>query len=169
MYSIYPKLRRKFKKGYGDKGMEPMNEYIMEKYCLRKEEQIVYKLEGTISQKVPKVYEWIRVQKGTIYITSERIIALGRFDVCPHTSFAYWVLTEGSTKSRKKAEKSYIYSSTACYGYKFPTSSLRRLKKDTRKLTYFCGESRIKIIPSRKENLDRLFTILEETQIRKNV
>jgi hypothetical protein len=78
-------------------------------------------------------------------------------------------LTEGGTKSRKKAEKSYIYNSTACYGYKFPTSSLRRLKKNTRKLTYFSGESRIKIIPSRKENLDRLVTILEETQTRKNV
>ena len=170
MFSIYPKLRSKLSKIYGDEGMRVMNKHILEKYCLEEGEQILYELDGIIRQKVPKKYAWIMVgnlrQAGTIYITNKRIVAHGRLDLSPHESFLRVIITDGGgTKDPKKAEKAYINDSAPCYGYEFPINDLHGLKKDYRKIIYFSGNSRIKINLSRKEdNGDKLFEILDKFQ-----
>jgi len=167
MLSIYPKIRLKLSKIYGDEGMRVMNKYILEKSCLDEGEQIIYELNGTIRQKFLKKYT-IKVLHGTIYVTNSRIIAHGKFEFRLYQSAGAVIF--GTTKSPKKAKIAYISRSGPCYGYPFPIKNLHGLRHY--ELSYSVKHynkivSRITIIASKKEeHRDKLFAILDKFQIR---
>jgi len=169
MLSIYPKIRPKFSKIYGDEGMLVMHKYILEKFCLDEGEQIIYELNGKIRQKVPKKYT-INILHGIIYVTNSRIIAQGKFKFELYQSAGAVIF--GSTKSPKKAKIAYFSSSRPCYGYQFPIKNLHYLYNyNNRNLSYSVNDKRVSTITifvSKKEHHgDKLFTILDKFQIRK--
>jgi len=174
MLSIYPKIRYKFSKIYGDEGMSVMNKYILEKFCLDEGEQIIYELNGKIRQKVPKKYT-IKILHGTIYVTNSRIIAHGKFEFRLYQSAGEAIFLGGSTKSPKKAKNAYFSSSGPCYGYQFPIKNLHYLYNyNNRNLSYSVKQDdnivsdTITIFVSKKEHHgDKLFAILDKFQIRK--
>jgi hypothetical protein len=171
MLSIYPNIRSKFRKIYGDEGMQVMNKNILEKFCLDEGEQIIYELNGTIGKKVPKKYT-IKVLHGTIYVTNYRIVVHGKL------VFELEVDTGGSFKNPKEAKIAYISNSTPCYGYSFPIKNLHGLINPSAfnnyNLSYsvkqdenlYSDDCRITIDASKKEEHgDKLFAILDKFQI----
>ena len=120
MFSIYPKMRvkfSKFRKIFGNEGLQVMDKYILEKVGLDKEEQILFEFRGKISKKVPKKYTF-KVFKGSIYVTNHRIIAHG---------IGFFQLSQAignSFKSPRKAFEAYISEFKPCYGYPFPIKNL---------------------------------------------
>jgi fructosamine-3-kinase len=179
MLSIYPKIRRKFSKIYGDEGTRVMHKYILEKFCLDKGEQIIYELNGKIRQKVPKKYT-INVLHGTIYLTNYRIVAHGKFAFIPYQSTGgviFDLCIGGSSKAPKEAKIAYISRSTPCYGYSFPIKNLYGLINpsafNNHNLSYsvkqdenlYNDDCRITIDASKKEDYgDKLFAILDKFQ-----
>jgi hypothetical protein len=171
MLSIYPNIRRKFRKIYGDEGMQVMNKSILETFCLDEEEQIIYELNGTIRKKIPKKYT-IKVLHGTIYVTNYRIVVHGKI------VFELEVAINESFKSPKEAEIAYISNSTPCYGYPFPIKNLHGLINpsdfNNHNLSYsvkqdenlYSDDCIITIDASKKEDHgDKLFAILDKFQM----
>ena len=171
MLSIYPNIRGKFRKIYGDEEMQVMNKNILEKFCLDEGEQLIYELNEVIRKKVPKKYT-IKVLHGTIYITNYRIIAHGKF------VFELELAIGGSFKNPKEAKIAYISNSTPCYGYLFPIKNLHGLINpsafNNHNLSYsvkqdedlYSDDCRITIVASKKEDHgDKLFAILDKFQI----
>ncbi len=170
MLSIYPNIRSKFRKIYGDEGMQVMNKNILEKFCLDEGEQIIYELNGTIRKKVPKKYT-IKVLYGTIYVTNYRIVVHGKF------VFEIEVAFGGSFRNPKETKIAYISNSTPCYGYAFPIRNLHGLINpsafNNHNLSYsvkqdenlYSDDCRITIDASKKEDYgEKLFAILDKFQ-----
>lgn len=151
MLSIYTPIRKKFKKIYGDGYIRRMDKYILEKYCLYEGEQILYELNGTISQmyKTKKKYN-CQVKDGTLYFTNNRIVAQG----------------EIALNVPEKMKEAYISHSSNWYGYWFPIKVSPPVITDDQKISYFSriSESRITIIPSEKG--DHLGKITEYLRIK---
>ena len=167
MLSIYPAIRSKFKKIYGDERIRIMDKYILEKYCLYEEEQIIYELNGTIHQVFKRRNKNnCQVKNGTLYITNYRILAQGKieFSMSANDKFGMWFITIlYAFNSPKKIEDAYIDHSSNCYGYWFPVKVSPPLIKDNRKISYFSkiSESTITIIPSKKgDHVSKLYEII---------
>lgn len=159
MLSIYPKIRHKFGKVFGNEGLQVMDKYILEKFCLKKGEQIIHEFKGTIKKKIPQKY-MAKVVNGTIYVTNRRIIAQGS-------------LVFESHQSTGEAKFGYIFGSKPCYGYLFPIKNLYKLTplsgSKNRKLSYFgLRKSKITInVPKKEITLDKLHAFLNDFQTQK--
>jgi hypothetical protein len=165
MISIYPKIRHKFIKIYGEKGIRVMDKYILEKYSLNIGEKIIYELNGTISQVSSKnsgISHNMNVSGGTIYITNQKIVAHGKFRYLPYKS----VSRDITHPLEHPTKREFLYRTVSCYGYKFPIYKLHGLEKDKRRLSYFCDNNKIYITPLKmEEHVDKLFTFLNQFQI----
>ena len=166
MISIYPEIRVKFNKIYGDQGMRVMDKHILERYSLNWDEKIIYEFNGKISGLVEK-HAGMRV-KGRIYITNQKIIAQGTFwflDI--DTSIKREIKESWIGSQRRKVKHAFLMRKMSTYGYHFPTYNFNRLKMGKRKLRYYSGKNLIKITPSEMENhRDKLFAILDQFQTR---
>ena len=167
MLEIYPKIKSKFRKVYGNEGSRVMDKYILEKFGLDEGEQILFEFDGEILLTALKQFKF-EVNKGRIFVTNHRLIAHGN---------CLFTLIVGAGNER--AFRSYISTDHTylkpCYGYSFPIKNLYSLtplsdfqrQNKKRKLTYFSIGRKIEINPSKKENtLDRLYEILNEFQMR---
>lgn len=167
MLSIYSELGNRLSVIYGAEGMREMDKYLLEKYCFSQGEQIIYELNGRISQLSD---DFIGRVKGTIYITNSGIIAHGKFNSYPLKGGSGSLVP--STFQRRtwglspKGKQDFLIRSLAQYGYTFPTVNLHGLKMSNRKLSYSSSNNdRIRIIPSRiEEHRDKLFAILSKFQ-----
>lgn len=174
MLEIYPKIKSKFRKVYGNEGSRVMDKYILEKFGLDEGEQILFEFDGEILLTALKQFKF-EVNKGRIFVTNHRLIAHGN---CLFT-LNVGVVSQRAFKVHLSAGHSYF---KPCYGYSFPTKNLSSLtplsnfqrQNKKRKLTYFSAEKieyfsavKIEINISKKENtLDRLYEILNEFQMR---
>lgn len=168
MSSIYPRMRHKFsrfRKIFGNEGLQVMDKYILEKFGLDKEEKILIEFKGKISKKVPKKYTF-KVFKGSIYVTNHRIIAhgIGFFQISDTIG--------NSFKSPKKAFDAYLSEFKPCYGFSFPIKNLYNLiplpGSKNRMLRYFILQKRKITINASKnrDTRDKLLSILNEFQTR---
>ncbi|MHA1234983.1 MAG: hypothetical protein ACTSO6_06720 [Promethearchaeota archaeon] len=175
MLWIYPKMRDKFRKVYGNEGLQVMDKHILEKFCLDEGEQIIHEFNGTLKLKAPKKYV-IRINNGYVYVTNHRIIAQGKLSFNLDLSAGKVVLeiVGPGTSSPLAAKIAYISSSKPCYGYPFGgikhISYLSFEKK--RKLTYSVLSEKIDITitMSKKDNTgDKLYQILDKFKAQNSV
>jgi len=167
MLNIYPKIRHKFRKVYGNEGIQVMDKYILEKFCLDEGEQILFEFGGEILQTVHKSFKF-EVNKGIIYVTNHRLIAHG---MCLFTLIV-GAGNERSFRSYISTDHSYL---KPCYGYSFPIKNLYSLTplshfqrhNKKQKLTYFSIGRKIEINISKKVGTgDKFLEILNEFQTR---
>lgn len=138
MNSIYPRMR----------SIE-MARYILEKYCLYRNEQIIYECRGDITQLsnslTGNTNVKVSVIGGIIFITNYRIIAQGTLTVKGGRFYSGGLIdlvispmTGGS--SRKKGKQSVINDSLdqelPCYGYQFKSRGHIKLKKKSNSVNY---------------------------------
>ncbi|MFW9968920.1 MAG: hypothetical protein ACFFDF_01885, partial [Candidatus Odinarchaeota archaeon] len=123
-----------------------ITKYIVEKYCLYDEEQILLEFHGDIKQ-VDDIHNniYVLVKGGTIFVTNYRIIAQGKLKAKGHSLNAYiWggpIIWSLSGSSKRAKSKNGIISSSAgqelpCYGYQFKRQNLMGLNKKTNSVRY---------------------------------
>ncbi|MHA1479642.1 MAG: hypothetical protein ACTSPU_15730 [Promethearchaeota archaeon] len=175
MLWIYPKMRDKLRKVYGNEGLRVMDKYILEKFCLDEGERIIHEFNGTLKLKAAKKYV-IRINNGYVYVTNHRIVAQGKISLDTDYSAKQAVLEFAgiSTKTPLGAKIAYLSGSKPCYGYYFGgvkhISYLSFEKK--RKLTYsvLSEEIDITINVSKKDNTgDKLYQILDKSKAQNSV
>ncbi|MFX0134604.1 MAG: BRCT domain-containing protein [Candidatus Hodarchaeota archaeon] len=146
MKSLYTKIWDKMGKLYGDEGRRMMERYIIEKFCLYSEEQILYECDGSVEQILSKQYK-ISVQSGSIFVTNMRIIAQGKFRkatltsgmgvlslLAPLEAFLDAITEPSKTKGIKQGLiDSSLQQELPCYGYMFPIKNIFDLRKETKK------------------------------------
>ncbi len=172
MRILYSNIWKKMGKLLGKGGRNRAGRYIVENYCLRGGEQILYEYEGAIKKKRPlqKPTLKISVSMGVVFITNHRIIAQGKLAVeellqarsAPTTIGGG---TSGSErhKERKTAKEYLSETSDLCFGYAFPIKPLSNLKRSGKKLSYNLVGGRI-TLTAKKEQIDKIFHILEQFQ-----
>ncbi|MFX1321022.1 MAG: hypothetical protein ACFFAQ_05185 [Promethearchaeota archaeon] len=158
MKELYNPFWSKMGKIYGDKNLAEMERYIIEKFCLYEEEQILYECKGNI--KLTEVItqnsgKWtsqplkISINSGDLFFTNYRIIAHGIFKISGgqkvNSFWDYIPLIEDlvdhftyfpfSGRSRRAKEKKHIidgsiYQELPCYGYQFPIKNHTGLSKN---------------------------------------
>ena len=74
--NIEGKVKKRAKKLYGDEKIKEMEKYIINKFCLLEDEQILFETEGRINIYHPPVK--ISIKSGKIFVTNYRLIAHGK-------------------------------------------------------------------------------------------
>ena len=136
MECIHKKLQKKMRKKYGIEEFRKMEKYILEKFCLKNGELILYECEGSLFKKVPRSYK-LSVRRGSIFITNRRIIAEGKLtasltlipEIRERTP-SDWIPIYGELKDLAKPSRKddvrarerliALSSEEGCYGYMFP-------------------------------------------------
>ena len=168
MSKFFNRMRHKiskFRKNFGNEGLQVMDKYILEKFGLEKEEKILFEFKGKISIRKPKKYKF-KVFKGPIYVTNHRIIAHGQgmFEIDQNIGMAF--------KRPMKAFAAHLSEFQPCYGYSFPIKNLYNLiplrESKNRMLKYLILEKRkVRITGLRNRDIrDELQAILNEFQKR---
>ncbi|UCC20498.1 MAG: hypothetical protein JSV62_04200 [Promethearchaeota archaeon] len=181
MKELYQAFRNKMVKIIGTEKLKEMEKYIIKKFCLYEEEQILYECEGEIKQKelfVDIVPLKISVSSGNLFFTNYRIIAHGKLEVSGGEGSALLILTpslsvfSGGTKraeSKKKIIEDSIFQELPCYGYQFPIENRTELSKKNllHRIEYFVEindrKYKISIKPNplkREEHLNKILDIL---------
>jgi len=165
--SLYPEIRKKLRRIYGDEELCFLDKYLLERFCFYEGEHILYECMASISQDFPKMYN-IKVNSAYIIVTNRRIIAQGKLFVSPHNSPGqdWLVALELANDPKEKREGGYILNSEDCYGYIFPILRLYNLIKlhDGEEINYLNENSKIIVILPKKEVGEQLFQILEKFQ-----
>ena len=192
MKELYQTFRNKMGKIIGAEKLKEMEKYIIEKFCLYKEEQILYECEGNIKQtelleqkpsgkyKMDSFPLKISVRSGVLFFTNYRIIAQGKLKVSGGESWNLWiwapklfVFSGGSKRaeSKKTIIDGSIYQELPCYGYQFPIKNHTGLSKSN--LLHIIAYSlmidnrkcTISIKPNllkREEHMNKIFDILRK-------
>ncbi|MBW2966263.1 zinc ribbon domain-containing protein [Candidatus Woesearchaeota archaeon] len=166
---LYEDLMRKVEKSYGNKKRKEFEIVIIEKYCLFNGEQILYVCKGNISQKRRRSYRFY-VDQGRLFVTTDRIIALGRLRVFESKSSLFFSFREYEKDKDfmmgLSGQKELLF-----FGYQFPISNRYNLEKKSRSIKYEVNQSTYIEISFTKsmnstysieERRDRLFEILDK-------
>ena len=97
--NIEGEVRKRVKKLYGDEKIKVMEKYILNKFCLLEDEQILFETEGRINIYQPPVK--LSIKSGKILVTNYRLIAQGKL-------ITEWSQTSGSASQREKIRKEII-------------------------------------------------------------
>jgi len=76
MGNLEGEVRKRVKKLYGDGKLKEMEKYILNKFCLLEDEQILFETEGRINIYLPPVK--VSIKSGKILVTNYRLIAQGK-------------------------------------------------------------------------------------------
>lgn len=188
MKELYKTFRNKMSIGIGAEKLKEMEKYIIKKFCLLEEEQILYECKGIVKQtellKQTKSGKYkrdsspvkISVSSGNIFLTNYRIIAQGKLKVSGGENSFLWFwapsLSDFTGFSRRAERKKAIIESSPLFGYQFPIKNHTGLGKinllhivvfsvkiENRKCT-------ISIKPSnslkREEHMSKIFDILRK-------
>jgi len=189
MKNLYGEVRKTVKKLYGDEKLNEMERYIIEKFCLYEDEQILYELKGNIKQtelleqKASGKYKMdtlplkISVKSADIFITNKRMIGHGVLKASGGEKTkgavfyltSLWVFTGGSKKAeRNKA----LIESSPVFGYQFPIKNHTGLGKNKllHIVAYYVNIDKLKCIISikptdkakREEQMSKIFEILRK-------
>ncbi|MFX1380225.1 MAG: hypothetical protein ACFFA4_14150 [Promethearchaeota archaeon] len=137
MKELYTTFMVKLGKIIGAEKRREMVKYIITKYCLFEDEEIIYECKGNVKQtelleqkssgkyKMDKFPLTISVSDGDIYLTNYRLIAQGFLKVKGGESTKWfiwtdslWIFTGGS---KRKERKNALIESTPLFGYQFPS------------------------------------------------
>lgn len=165
---LYEDLLHKVEKSYGNEKRKEFEIDIIEKYCLFNGEQLLYVCKGNISQRRRSSYRFY-VDRGTLFVTTDRIIALGRLKVFESKSLFF------SFGEYEKAKNFMMGLSgqkeLLLLGNQFPISNHYNLKKKSRSIKYEVNQGThieisftksINSTYSIEERRDRLFEILDK-------
>ncbi len=191
MKELYKGFMEKIGGILGGDTRKNMERFIIEKFCLLPDEQIIYELEGNINQtelieqKASGKYKMdtmplkISVKNGDIFITNKRMIGHGRLKASggEKTSGALfwltdlWVFTGGAKKTESK---NTLIESSPVFGYQFPTNNHWGLGKNKflnivaynlnigKKKGVITIKPTVKNSTRRKEHLNKIFDILRK-------
>lgn len=169
MKELYSNIWKKMGKLLGKNGRIRGIRYIFENYCLYDGEKIQYECEGSIQKKKPLKKPLIKllVSLGVIFITNHRIIAEGKLTVNELLQTRKANIRDFNGQERYKknrtAKEILVKASELCFGYVFQVKNLSNLKKSGRKLSYNLDDGKT-IITAKKEQIDKLFDILNQFQ-----
>jgi hypothetical protein len=166
-----------------------MERYILEKYCLYEDEEILYECSGNVKQtelieqsesgsyKMKTAPLTVSVNTGHVFFTNYRIIAHGLLKVrggekrsgVLFYATSLWVFTGGSKRSERKEE----LKSSKLFGYQFPIKDHWALGKSNflHLVAYFVKRNkfkcRVSIKPTnqskREADLVAIFNLLRKT------
>ncbi len=189
MKNLYETFMVKIRKIIGVEKRTEMKRYILEKYCLYEDEEILYDCSGNVKQteliqqsesgtyKMKTTPLTVSVNSGHVFLTNYRIIAHGLLKVKggERTSgflfyaTSLWVFTGGSKRSERKEE----LKSSKLFGYQFPIKDHWGLSKSNflRLVAYFVKRDKFKctvsIKPtnqsSREADMVAIFNLLRKT------
>lgn len=149
MKNLYNVIRDRVDKLYGYQKRKNMDKFILEKFCLYPEEEILYSFNGDIHLNI--IQPVLSVSRANIFITNYRIIAQGRLK-----------LRLKMVNLQDTIIKLSIQQELPCYGYIFPINQLYSLRKMGPYVNYDVMEDYlIQIHPSSLNN-DRLVEFLSE-------
>jgi hypothetical protein len=169
MKTLYSNIWKKMGKLLGKGGRTRAERYIIENFCLRGGEQIMYQCEGSVKKKKPidKPSIKITVDLGVLFFTNQRIIAQGRLTISELVQ-ATAIASGGSIGEERKIDlkedKKFLFEpSELCFGYCFQVKSLTDLRKSGRKLSYNLVDGKT-TLNVKKEQVDKLLDILSQFQ-----
>lgn len=157
MNELYQPFRKRMKEIIGAEKLKEMERYIIEKFCLYEQEQIVYECTGDIKQmqvlvqkpsgkyKMDSFPLRISIKKGVLFFTNYRIIAQGKLNVRGGQSTTLWLWAPSlsvfsGVSTRAESKQALINGSTdqqlPCYGYQFPIENHTGLSKSSRRIAY---------------------------------
>jgi len=180
--SLYWDLRKRMEK----ENRLIMDKYIIEKYSLIDEENIIYEcngnIESVVSQKVkpsgglksPNLPESLSVTFSSIFLTNYRLIAQGILDTKAERKL-YGAIAEAALTgwSYRRQSKEFLLKSSLTFGYQFPSRNHINFKKSRYGVSYMCIQDnqfkKIEInLPieasqaRREEKINTLFKILSK-------
>jgi len=98
MKNLYGEVRRTMKKLYGDEKLKEMEKYILDKFCLLEDEQILFETEGRINIYHPPFK--LSIKSAKILVTNYRLIAQG--NLISERSQTGWQVNSLREKIRKE-------------------------------------------------------------------
>ena len=147
MEKLFEKFRYNIGRLIGGEKLKEMDKYILEKFCLYDGEQILYEFKGNMKQE--EMFDsWdsdstmrVSVTSGNIFITNDRIIALGIVSVRGGRAVdnLFWALITGRSKRAERKKTTIEISAQQelpCYGYQFPIKNQFDLKKSHNGIRY---------------------------------
>lgn len=189
MKELYNTFMNKMGKIIGAEKRKEMERYVIEKFCLLEDEQILYELKGNIKQtelleqkpsgkyKMDNLPLKISVNTADIFITNKRMIGHGMLKASGGEKTkggifyltSLWVFTGGSKKTeRKKA----LIESSPVFGYQFPTKNHIGLGKSKllHIIAYIVNIDKLKCTISikptdkvkREEQMNKIFDLLRK-------
>ena len=140
MKELYKPFMNKMGKIIGTEKRKEMEKYIIEKFCLFEDEQILYECKGKIEkaelhieQKSSGKYKmdtlpiWISISSGDLFFTNYRIIAHGVLKVSGGRDIGWDRILFGRTlfgifegRSKRVERKDAMIESSPLFGYNFP-------------------------------------------------
>ena len=189
MKEIYTAFMNKMGKILGAEKRKEMERYIIEKFCLLEDEQILYELKGNVKQtelleqkpsgkyKMDNLPLKISVNTADIFITNYRMIGHGMLKASGGEKTkggifyltSLWVFTGGSKKAERKEA---LIESSPVFGYQFPIKNHTGLGKSKllHIVAYFVNIDKLKcsisIKPTdkskRNEQMSEIFDILRK-------
>ena len=189
MKELYETFMGKIRKIIGVEKRTEMEKYILEKYCLYEDEEILYDCSGNVKQtelieqsesgsyKMKTMPLIVSVNSGHVFLTNYRIIAHGLLKVKGGEktrgflfyATSLWVFTGGSKRSERKEE----LKSSQLFGYQFPIKDHWGLSKSNflRLVAYFIKRDKFKctiaIKPTnqakREADMVAIFNLLRKT------
>jgi len=148
MKNLYGEVRERVINLYGDEKLKEMEKYLLVKFSLYDDEQILFESEGRIIQlntaettpsgkiKLNTHPVSVSIKSGSIVVTNYRLIVQGKLKASGGGSMTFPLLSaiSGAPASRRdEIRKILIVSSTQqelpCYGYQFPIQNHFGLEK----------------------------------------
>jgi hypothetical protein len=189
MKQLYESFMGKIRKIIGVEKRTEMERYILEKYCLYEDEEILYDCSGNVKQtelieqsesgkyKMNTTPLTVSVNSGHVFLTNYRIIVNGLLKVKGGErtrgflfyATSLWVFTGGSKRSERKEE----LKSSQLFGYQFPIKDHWGLGKSNflHLVAYFIMRDKFKCTVSikptnqskREADMVAIFNLLRKT------
>ncbi|MHA2289853.1 MAG: hypothetical protein ACXABG_13800, partial [Promethearchaeota archaeon] len=189
MNELYPVFMERIAKIIGVDKRKEMERYILEKFCLLGDEEIIYELEGNITQKdtgLGRRPVELSISSGDIFLTNYRLIAHGMLEVFGDRSIWAvswrnfvptwrsmlnpWVKQKRLKPGSKAIERGKdLVDSNPIFGYQFPNDIYKAsLHAGSGCITYLVEHDELRCLilikptdrSKRDENLNNIFDML---------